>query len=152
MNTDFTAMANALRKLEPSADKTDFKVTPPSNDDLIGISEMARLFDTTYRTLRFYESKGLLKTHRDGVNRLYDDESKRQFRLILEGRQLGFTLSEIAKLLASSMSKDELQMSLDMIADQISHLEEQRKQIDEALVTLRKRHYLMNDPGDDAEG
>ncbi len=144
-------MAHALRKQDFSTGKTDFADATSAKDELIGISEMARLFDTTYRTLRFYESKGLLKAHREGVNRFYDEESKRQFRLILEGRQLGFTLSEIAKLLTSSMSKDELQMSLDTMADQIAHLEEQRKQIDEALATLRKRYYLMNEPAEGDE-
>jgi DNA-binding transcriptional MerR regulator len=141
-------MPNALRKQDFTNGTSHIIDQNLAKDELIGISEMARLFDTTYRTLRFYESKGLLKAHRDGVNRLYDEESKRQFRLILEGRQLGFTLSEIAKLLSTSMSKDELQMSLDTMAEQISHLEEQRKQIDEALATLRKRYYLMNEPAE----
>jgi len=144
-------MAHALRKFENSADAAKVSGFAPAGDELIGISEMARLFDTTYRTLRFYESKGLLKAHREGVNRFYDEESRRQFRLILEGRQLGFTLSEIAKLLSSSMSKDELEMSLDTMVEQIGHLEEQRKQIDEALATLRKRYYLMSEPSAGSE-
>ena len=139
-------MPNALRKQDFTSGTSHFDDQNIAKGELIGIAEMARLFDTTYRTLRFYESKGLLKAHRDGVNRLYDEESKRQFRLIMEGRQLGFTLSEIAKLLSTSMSKDQLQMSLDTMAEQISHLEEQRKQIDDALATLRKRCYLMNEP------
>ncbi len=144
-------MANALRKHDFKNSPSQISDQNNAKDELIGISEMARLFDTTYRTLRFYESKGLLKAHRDGVNRLYDEESRRQFRLILEGRQLGFTLSEIAKLLSTSMSKDQLQMSLDTMAEQIAHLEEQRKQIDEALATLRKRYYLMAEPAEDDE-
>lgn len=123
---------------------------PSSDDDLIGIAEMARLFDTTYRTLRFYESKGLLSARRDGLNRYYDASSRRQFRLICEGRQLGFTLTEIGKLLASSQTKDQLQMSLDTIAGQIEHLEDQRRQIDDALVTLRKRYYVMDERSDAA--
>ena len=139
-------MSSALRRYEAApADEA-------GDNELIGIAEMARRFDTTYRTLRFYESKGLLKTRRDGLNRWYDAESQRQFRLITEGRQLGFTLTEIAKLLASSASRDELQMSLDTINEQIDHLEEQRKQIDEALVTLRKRYYVMSEPSQKKAG
>jgi len=144
-------MPSALRNFDPPAFSTPSQPANPPSDDMIGISEMARRFDTTYRTLRFYESKGLLKAHRDGVNRFYDEESQRQFRLILEGRTLGFTLAEIAKLLSSSLSKDELQISLDTIADQIGHLEEQRRQVDEALATLRKRYYVMSEPSDGAE-
>ncbi len=138
-----TPLRNTLAKHLHPAEKNP-EPAPRATDELIGIAEMAKLFDTTYRTLRFYESKGLLKAQRDGMNRFYDAESRRQFRLINEGRQLGFTLSEIAKLLESSSSKDQLQLSLDTIADQIEHLEQQRTQVEEALTTLRKRYYLMS--------
>jgi DNA-binding transcriptional MerR regulator len=134
-------LSSALRDFESSNEPSQEE--PPAGE-LIGISEMARRFQTTYRTLRFYEARGLLKAHRDGVNRYYDVESQRQFRLIHEGRQLGFTLTEIAKLLSSSPSKDALELSLDTIADQIDHLEQQRLQIDDALATLRKRYYVMS--------
>ena len=35
------------------------------------IGELARDFGVTLRALRFYENKGLMSPHRDGLNRLY---------------------------------------------------------------------------------
>ncbi len=106
---------------------------------------MARRFDTTLRTLRFYEARGLIAPLRDGMNRLYDAEAEQRFRLIDEGRKLGFTLTEIAEILAGSRSSNELRLSLDTILDQVEHLETQRKQIDQSLALLRKRYYLMRE-------
>jgi DNA-binding transcriptional MerR regulator len=110
----------------------------------IGISEMSRLFDTTLRTLRFYEARGLLKPRREGQNRYYDAVQQRRFRLIDEGRKLGFTLTEIARMLGPDASVDRLNLTLDAIQDQIEHLEDQHRQIDQALADLRRRFYVMS--------
>jgi DNA-binding transcriptional MerR regulator len=111
----------------------------------IGIGEMAKRHATTLRTLRFYEAKGLLKPRRSGQNRFYDDSSEHRFKLIDEGRKLGFTLTEIAELIGSSQSVSELNLSLEKIADQIVHLEEQHRQVNVALSALRRRYYLMRE-------
>jgi DNA-binding transcriptional MerR regulator len=110
----------------------------------IGISEMSRLFDTTLRTLRFYEARGLLKPRREGQNRYYDAAQQQRFRLIDEGRKLGFTLTEIARMLGPDTSVDRLNLTLDAIQDQIDHLEDQHRQIDQALADLRRRYYVMS--------
>jgi DNA-binding transcriptional MerR regulator len=119
------------------------KVSEAADAD-IGISEMSRLFGTTLRTLRFYEARGLLKPRREGQNRYYDAVQQQRFRLIDEGRNLGFTLTEIARMLGSDDSVDRLNLTLDAIQDQIEHLEEQHKQIDQALADLRRRYYVMS--------
>ena len=115
------------------------------NDAFIGISEMSRRFNTTLRTLRFYEARGLLQPRREGQNRYYDATQQRRFKLADEGRKLGFTLTEIAKMLGPDAAADHLHLSLDMITDQIGHLEEQHRQIDQALADLRRRYYLMSE-------
>lgn len=141
-------MSSALRRSLP--DLTPPREASEPGDRVIGINEMARRFDTTYRTLRFYEAKGLLNPRRHGQNRLYDGQTQRRFKLISEGRRLGFTLSEIARLLSASLSKDALEMSLETMRSQIDHLEEQRMQIEAALADLRRRYYLIGE-GDDGE-
>ena len=117
----------------------------------IGIGEMAKRHATTLRTLRFYEAKGLLNPRRSGQNRLYDDISEHRFKLIDEGRKLGFTLTEIAELIGSSQSVGELNLSLARIEDQIAHLEEQHRQVNTALSALRRRYYLMSESADTAK-
>jgi DNA-binding transcriptional MerR regulator len=73
--------------------------------------------------------------------------------MILKGKSLGFTLSEITDILASqgeASGKMDLEMGLlpEKITAQIDHLERQRSQIDEAIKTLRKaqRHLLELPP------
>jgi DNA-binding transcriptional MerR regulator len=134
-------MSTALQ----SNTSADSAISLTENDAFIGISEMSRRFNTTLRTLRFYEARGLLQPRREGQNRYYDAVQQRRFKLADEGRKLGFTLTEIAKMLGPDASADHLHLSLDMIIDQIGHLEEQHKQIDQALADLRRRYYLMSE-------
>jgi DNA-binding transcriptional MerR regulator len=63
------------------------------------IGELAREFDTTLRTIRHYEDKGLLAPARNGQNRVYADRDRVRLQLILRGKRLGFTLDEIAHIL-----------------------------------------------------
>ncbi|MFM9975448.1 MAG: MerR family transcriptional regulator [Beijerinckiaceae bacterium] len=128
---------------------SDFIADQISDTEVIGIGEMAQRFNTTLRTLRFYEARGLLKPRREGSMRLYDVAAQKRFRLIDEGRKLGFTLTEITELLGSSRNITELNLSIQIIKDQIIHLERQRVSIDEALADLRRRYYLLTDPGSD---
>ncbi len=128
---------------------SDFIADQISDTEVIGIGEMAQRFNTTLRTLRFYEARGLLKPRREGSMRLYDVAAQKRFRLIDEGRKLGFTLTEITELLGSSRNITELNLSIQIIKDQIIHLERQRVSVDEALADLRRRYYLLTDPGSD---
>jgi DNA-binding transcriptional MerR regulator len=140
-------MSSALRHYnEPANTTSDSALSADGLDPkFMGIGEMARRFDTTLRTLRFYEARGLLMPHREGSNRYYDTNQQHRFQVIDEGRKLGFTLTEIADMLGSSRSTNELRLTLDKILDQIEHLEGQRSQIDAALSALRRRYYLMSE-------
>jgi len=60
------------------------------------ISEMARAYGVTSRTLRFYEDRKLLRPRRAGSARYYGDADHARLATILKGKQLGFTLTEIA--------------------------------------------------------
>lgn len=58
------------------------------------ISEMAREFDITPRTIRHYEEQGLLQPARCGQARIYTPADRVKLKLILRGNRLGFTLAE----------------------------------------------------------
>jgi len=111
------------------------------------IGDLAREFGVTLRTLRFYEDRGLLSPRRDGTARIYDARDRDRLSVILKGKQLGFTLTEIRAMLAeermSEGSKAKLQLSADQIEDQINHLEQQKAEIEEALAELRARRAGM---------
>lgn len=66
---------------------------------LFRIGELAQEFGLSLRTLRFYEDKGLLKPRRAGLTRLYSHEDYTRLRLIVFGRQIGFTLMQTRQLI-----------------------------------------------------
>jgi DNA-binding transcriptional MerR regulator len=58
------------------------------------ISELAREFDITTRTIRFYEEKGLLSPQRIGQQRRYASADRARLTLILRGKRIGLSLDE----------------------------------------------------------
>ena len=111
------------------------------------IGDLAREFDVTLRTLRFYENRGLLSPRRQGTARIYDARDRSRLSVILKGKQLGFTLTEIRAMLArdgrSATTTDELKLTPDQIEDQIAHLEGQKREIDEALTELKEQRRTL---------
>jgi DNA-binding transcriptional MerR regulator len=106
------------------------------------IGDLAREFGVTLRTLRFYEDRGLLSPRREGTARIYDARDRDRLSVILKGKQLGFTLTEIRAMLAEDRVADgvaNLTLSLDQIEDQITHLEQQKTEIEQALADLKAR-------------
>jgi len=102
--------------------------------------DLAREFGVTLRTLRFYEDRGLLSPRREGTARIYDARDRARLSVILKGKQLGFTLTEIRAMVAEERGEipaANLKLSLDQVDDQIAHLEQQRGDIEQALVELR---------------
>jgi DNA-binding transcriptional MerR regulator len=112
------------------------------------IGQLANSFGVTLRTLRFYESVGLLSPRRSGAARLYAQSDHDRIGLIVQGKKLGFTLREIRDLLASPHDDDDcgsLKLSREQCVDQITLLERQKRTIDNALAELRRTyssHYM----------
>lgn len=62
------------------------------------ISDLAKEFDITTRSIRFYEDVGLIEPERQGNMRVYQRRDKIRLKLILRGKRLGFSLAEIREL------------------------------------------------------
>jgi len=77
------------------------KTTAPPRDAqrIYSIAELAREFEITARTIRFYEDEGLIKPRRQGLTRLYSAHDRVRLSWILRGKRLGFSLAEIKELL-----------------------------------------------------
>jgi DNA-binding transcriptional MerR regulator len=104
------------------------------------ISQVARLFGVSLRTLRFYEDRGLLKPRREGNARYYGEKDRTRMDMILRGKKLGFTLTEISDLVADKSGETtniEDRLEPQQIANQIGHLERQREEIDSAIARLK---------------
>ena len=108
----------------------------------ITIGEMASEFSVSLRTLRFYEDRKLLRPRREGNTRLYSEQDRMRMHMILKGKQLGFTLTEIHELIGNYESTDDFEGKLkpQQIVSQIDHLERQRAEIDDAIARLRATH------------
>lgn len=125
------------------------RADPALNDaDATGgftISDLARDFGVTLRTLRFYESRGLIAPARSGMTRIYSSRDRARLALILKGKQLGFTLVEIRAMLANEEKKGGeaggasvggLQLSREQVIEQLDLLRAQRAEIDDAISEL----------------
>lgn len=103
------------------------------------ITELAREFDITTRTIRFYEDEHLLAPVRNGRSRIYSNRDRVRLQLVLRGRRLGFSLSEIREIMdmydADPGEAGQLYYFLSKIEQRRSILKKQRKDI---LVTLRE--------------
>lgn len=101
------------------------------------IGDLAREFDVTPRTLRFYEEKGLLNPAREGQSRVYGASDRTRLRLILRGKRLGLTLDESASLIMmydpASNNEHQLEALIEKIRESRVRLEEQLKDLQRML-------------------
>ncbi len=76
--------------------KVDLGMKQMATDQPIqfSIGELAKEFDITTRSIRFYEDQGLLAPQRKGQTRIYSQKDKVRLKLVLRGKRLGFSLAE----------------------------------------------------------
>ena len=110
--------------------------------DLYTISELAREFDITTRTIRFYEDEGLLQPGRNGRQRIYSRRDYVRLKLILRGKRLGLSLSEIADIIelydSDQGETGQLASFLVSIRERRGVLKQQRADIDATLHELQR--------------
>ncbi len=97
------------------------------------ISELAREFAVTTRAIRFYEDEKLISPRRAGRQRIYFPRDYTRLRLILRGKRLGFSLTEIRGMLDLYESEPgeagQLKRALDKARERKSLLEQQLEDI-----------------------
>ena len=71
----------------------------PAREPTYSISELAHEFALTTRAIRFYEDEGMLAPERRGRSRIYRERERVRLKLILRGKRLGLSLSEIREIL-----------------------------------------------------
>ncbi|MBO6756198.1 MAG: MerR family DNA-binding transcriptional regulator [Roseibium sp.] len=107
---------------------------------LYTITQLTREFDITTRTLRFYEAQGLLTPQRRGRQRLYRPADRTRLKLILRGKRLGFSLSEIREIIEmygrAPGEAGQLRLLMGKIAARRAELIEKRRDIEVILAEL----------------
>ena len=100
------------------------------------ISELAEELGITSRTIRYYEEVGLIEPirHEDIAQRLYGARERVRLKLILRGKRLGFSLTEIKEMIdlydADPTEREQLQRV-------IAYGEQRLSAIDELLQDLQ---------------
>jgi DNA-binding transcriptional MerR regulator len=133
----------------------------PSHQDpaTFTISELAQEFALTTRTIRFYEDEGLLAPRRAGQARIYGERERVRIKLILRGKRLGLSLTEIRELLdlydVSRSERPQLMKFLEVLAARRAMLKQQREDIAIVLSEIEAlerqcRKRLRRSPGDGA--
>ncbi|EKE84884.1 MerR family transcriptional regulator [Idiomarina xiamenensis] len=104
------------------------------------IGELAREFDITTRSIRFYEDEGLLSPKRQGQTRIYHNKDRVRLKLILRGKRLGFSLAETRRLFelydADNSSATQLETVLELIEQKKHSLRQQLEDINVLLGEL----------------
>lgn len=102
------------------------------------ISELAREFDVTARTIRFYEDQGLLAPKRTGTGgrqRVYSQRDRTRLKLTLRGKRLGLSLAEVKALVDMYESPADTASQLKRF---LAVLSEHRRVLDVQLADLRE--------------
>ena len=96
-----------------------------NNDTTYSIGELAKEFDITTRSIRFYEDEGLLAPERKGQTRIYSAKDRVRLKLVLRGKRLGFSLAETKNIFDLYDNEDTGQKQLEFMLTMIS----EKKQI-----------------------
>ncbi|HEV8094258.1 MAG TPA: MerR family DNA-binding transcriptional regulator [Burkholderiales bacterium] len=101
------------------------------------IGELAREFDVTPRTIRFYEDHGLLAPRREGQRRIYAQRDRTRLKLTLRGKRLGLSLAEIRELIdmyePGRDDRPQLERFLALLESHKTALEQQRADLESQL-------------------
>lgn len=103
------------------------------------IADLAREFNLTPRTIRYYEDQGLLAPTRVGMQRIYSKRDRTRLKLTLRGKRLGLSLAEIRELLDmydTAPESSQLTRLLEVLAKRRAKLEQQREDIEAVLTEL----------------
>ena len=119
----------------------------PRRDSVSGsvykIGDLAREFDVTLRTLRFYEDRGLITPTRSGTTRLYSSRDRERLRVALFCKRIGLSLGEIHEVLMLDDNGDHDSVSRKKIrsvfAEQLDILQKQQHEIAETISELQSK-------------
>ncbi|MBM7713748.1 DNA-binding transcriptional MerR regulator [Bacillus thermophilus] len=115
------------------------------------ISELAKQFNISTRTIRYYEEIGLLAPkRRENGRRIFSKREKIRLQLIFRGKKYGFQLEEIREMLElfqiDRTEKKQLKRTIEYgeekimeVNERIAELEEIRGEMEQLLVMFQKK-------------
>lgn len=112
------------------------------------IRQLTKEFDVSARTLRFYEEENLIQPDRRGQTRIYSARDRARIILILRGRRMGFSLSEIREFLDVYNPESDLKQLLlakQRFEERIAAFERQKADIEATMAELKTVLAEVND-------
>lgn len=113
---------------------------------LFAIAEIAHEFGISTRTIRFYESKGLLRPERVGSTRVFRKRDRARLLLILRGKRLGFSLKDISEYLslydADNTQRPQILLLQSKVDERLNLLEMQLQDLEITISELREIRQL----------
>jgi len=145
-NSDSISTENVFWIASPRSDDQSGTV-PDAEKAEYTIAELSREFGLTLRALRFYHSRGLISPQREGRRRVFSRADRDRLALIVKGKKLGFTLSEISEMIEAQSGRanaHSLKLSADKCLEQIAFFERQMHEAADALSELREIHLALS--------
>ena len=113
------------------------------------ISDLAREFDITPRTIRFWEDQGILAPQREGSKRIFTRRDRARLKMALRGKRLGLSLAEIKDLIGMYASTEDetpqLLECLRIMERRRAGLQQQREDIEAMLGEITQFETLCRD-------
>ena len=113
------------------------------------ISDLAREFGITPRTIRFWEDQGIVAPQREGGRRIFTRRDRARLKMALRGKRLGLSLAEIKDLIGMYASTgDETPQLLEclrVIDKRRAVLLQQREDIEAMLAEIAQFETLCRD-------
>ena len=107
---------------------------------VFSISDLAREFAITPRTIRFWEDQGILAPQREGNKRVFTRRDRARLKMALRGKRLGLSLAEIKDLIGMYASTEDetpqLVECLRIMEKRRAALEQQREDIEAMLAEI----------------
>ncbi len=117
-----------------------------SKEILYTVPQLSKELSITERTIRFYESKDLIKPKRAGNTRIFNYKDRARLLIILRAKKLGFSLNEIKTYLdlyeVDPSQKTQSKNALEAISHRLFQLEDQKKEIN---IIIKELKILKND-------
>ena len=145
-NSDSLATPDVFWIASPPADD-ESRLAAGSEQSEFTIAELSREFGLTLRALRFYHSRGLISPQREGRRRVFSRADRDRLALIVKGKKLGFTLTEISQMIEAQSERanaHSLKLSAEKCLQQIAHFERQMREAAEALTELKEIHLSLS--------
>ena len=109
---------------------------------IFAISDLAREFGITPRTIRFWEDQGILSPEREGSKRVFTRRDRARLKMALRGKRLGLSLAEIKDLIGMYESTEDetpqLMECLRVMSGRRAALEQQREDIEAMLSEINQ--------------